>query len=116
MNIFRIAARLLGTMLALLVFVIFIGEGFNGGFPSQYPFTFMESVLFVCLLTGTVGLVVAWRREVLGGWLAIGGMLAFILIDSIEGGAFSVGWVFLSILSTGVLFLIAAKQNGAAQA
>jgi len=51
-----------------------------------------------------VGLVLAWRWEILGGSLIVLGMAAFYLLDYLFSGSFPRGLVFLLIASPGVLF------------
>lgn len=110
MNVYRFLSRSLGGFFVLLVFAILIGETINEGIPAQFPFTAVEILLFLCLLTSLVGLILGWRQEILGGWLTIAGMVLFTLVNSLTSGYFRFNWVFAGIALSGALFLLSARQ------
>jgi hypothetical protein len=58
-----------------------------------------------------LGLVLGWKWELLGGALAVGGLVAFYLLDFLFSGTFPRGPFFLIIASPGVLFLLAGVMG-----
>jgi hypothetical protein len=97
----RWTARLLAAGLVGLVAVFIVGTGgFN---PARLTAT--EAVLMTCFLASCVGLVVAWRWEVLGGAISVGAMALFLAVEFGMRGALPRGPVFYLMLVPGVLFL-----------
>jgi hypothetical protein len=105
MNIFRLLGRALGSFLVILIFLIFLGEGVYEGLPTGYQFSAREIWLFVFLILGVAGMLLAWRNELWGGALTLAGGLLFIAINSIPEGRLRGGWVFYCIVLAGALFL-----------
>ena len=62
---------------------------------------------FVALLVMMIGNLVAWKWEIAGGALALGGIAAFYLIDYAATGRFPARLLFPMFCIPGVLFLIA---------
>lgn len=101
----RWLARLLSLLSIGLFLLIFIGEEFD---PTVI--TFREWVgLFFFPFGITVGMILAWWREAVGGAITIGSLLAFYLVDFILSGDFPGGPFFLLFALPGFLFLICAK-------
>jgi hypothetical protein len=75
--------------------------GFN---PAQFAFRDLVGLLFfpcgVCL-----GMIVAWRREGLGGGITVGSLLAFYAALGVMDGRFPRGPWFALIAAPGILFL-----------
>jgi peptidoglycan/LPS O-acetylase OafA/YrhL len=98
----RWAARVLGLLVVGVVVVFAVGEGFD---PRELqPGDQLPMVAFVTTLAG---LLVAWKRELLGGLLVIGGMTAFGMVGVAAHGDW--GWsgpVFWTILSLGFVFAV----------
>lgn len=99
----RWIARVLSLAVVGLVLLIFVGEGFN---PLRL--TAHEAVLMVCFWTAIAGLLVAWKREGLGGTLTVGGMLLFYGFHRLTSGVFPRGWAFVVIALPGLFFLCCA--------
>jgi hypothetical protein len=97
----RWTARLLAAALVALVLVIFVGEGFN---PLNLKPT--ETIQMTFFLTTCVGMVLVWRWPVLGGVLAMAGILCFFVGEVILTGGFPKGLVFYLMLLTGLLLLL----------
>ncbi|MEQ1763881.1 MAG: hypothetical protein ABL984_12150 [Pyrinomonadaceae bacterium] len=99
--ILRWVARISGmTSVALLLLFLF-GEGFSSITMNQavgivfFPFGLMT------------GLVIGWRRELLGGAIAVGSVLGFYFIYELAiNGSWPRGWWFAVFAMPGVLFLI----------
>lgn len=99
----RWIARVMGFCVVGLVVVFFIGEGgFNPLRATRHESLQMLSVLLTC-----AGLLAAWRWELFGGGLAVGGMLLFYVLDFAAQGHFPRGWVFGAIGLNGMLFILA---------
>jgi hypothetical protein len=99
----RWIARVMGVCLVGLVVLFLIGEG---GF-NPLRATWHESLQMLSVLLTCIGLLSAWRRELFGGALAVGGMLMFYALDFAAHGHFPRGWVFGVIALNGLLFILA---------
>ncbi len=97
----RWLARGLSVLAAGMVALFFIGEGgFNRADWS--PSGVIQLALF---FTAWLGLLVAWRYELLGAAMTLGGMLLFYLMNYLAVGRWPGGWAFAFIASPGLLFL-----------
>lgn len=88
------------------VLLMFIGSGLAEGFsPAQLTFRDWVGLFFfpfgVCL-----GMIVAWRREGLGGGITVGSLLAFYAALRIMDGRFPRGPYFAILAAPGILFLV----------
>lgn len=101
----RFFARLLNLLLILVVALMAIGEGF----PSLSKLTTNELLLTISLVIMLIGLLSAWKWELLGGILILVGFLAFFLVNSFSSGYLRLGYFFVLFPLTGVLFLICYK-------
>jgi len=77
--VLRWVARIFGTIVVLFTLSLFIGEfirkGYiNVGHPGHY-------VMFAFLGLAQVGILMAWRWEGIGGFLAVFGVIASILLN-----------------------------------
>jgi hypothetical protein len=54
------------------------------------------------------GMIVAWRRELLGGSITLACLAAFYLVSMIATGALPRGWAWEAFAAPGVLFLAAS--------
>ena len=98
-------ARVLSLLSIGIILLFFIGEGFN---PTRL--TAGEWALMLCFpLSVMVGLLVAWRYEVVGGLIAVGGLLSFYLVHAmLANGYLPRGWAYFVFASPGFLFLLSA--------
>lgn len=94
------AARLLGLMLAILVLLFIVGEGFD---PRLL--TSSTGLMFVAFFTSVIGMLVLWRSRLFGGLIVTGGMAAFFATNFAISGQFPGGWVFPLCFVPGVLAL-----------
>jgi len=108
---YQLLARILSGMMLLLVISIMIGDILIGPIPDEFPFTPIEVLLFFFLFMSLIGLIVAWRREMLGGIFTISGMVLFTLTNSLDSGNLRFNWVFAAIALSGFLFLFSAYRN-----
>jgi len=89
-----------------LSLLMFIGSGLAEGFNSAQfaPRDWVGLFFFpfgVCL-----GMIVAWRREGLGGGITVGSLLAFYAALRIMDGRFPRGPWFALVAAPGALFLV----------
>jgi hypothetical protein len=77
LTVLRWAARVVGTLILLLIAAFAIGEGF----PSPFHGPLAERLLFAALTTMIVGLIVAWKWEGIGGSLILGGLAFFAVVN-----------------------------------
>ncbi|GAB4147926.1 MAG: hypothetical protein Fur0021_07220 [Candidatus Promineifilaceae bacterium] len=101
-DVVRWMARLIGTVLFLLVVWFAAGEGM----PAPGTLSLTEGLLFLAFAIMVVGLLVAWYWERVGGLMVIGGFLAFWLINAIATGNYNPGWLLIVFPLTGLLFLL----------
>lgn len=99
-------ARILAALMAILILVIFIGEAFGEGLGPLTDLTLREQLMMAAFFTAFLGLILGWIREALGGWLVVGGMTAFYLLDLLFSGSFPQGGTFLLIVLPGLLYLV----------
>jgi hypothetical protein len=97
----RWLARGLSLLVAGTVALFFVG---SGGF-DPLSMSGAEAALMALFWTAWAGLLVAWRWELLGGAMTLGGMLLFYCVEFVADGHFPRGWAFAAIALPGVLFL-----------
>jgi len=105
-TIIRWIARLWSIASIGFVLLMFIGSGLAEGFNlAQFAFRDLVGLLFfpcgLCL-----GMIVAWRREGLGGGITVGSLLAFYTTLRIADGRFPRGPYFALVAAPGILFLV----------
>ena len=87
--------------LASLAFVTAFALG-SGGTPSP-----SEAVALACFPGGVAaGLIIGWRRESLGGALAILSLSVFYLWSTVMNGLLPRGPWFILVAAPGLLFLL----------
>ena len=88
------------------ILLMFIGsslvEGFN---PAQLASRDWIELFFFPFGVG-LGMIVAWRREGLGGGITVGSLLAFYAALRVMDGRFPRGPWFALVAVPGVLFLV----------
>jgi hypothetical protein len=94
-------ARGLSVLAAGFVALIFVGEG---GF-NPLRLTRSEALLMACFFTSWLGLLVAWRWELLGAAMTLAGMGLFYLVHYLDAGRWPRGWAFACIAAPGLFFL-----------
>ena len=105
-SIVRWIARIWSILSIGFVLFMFVGAGLNEGvdlarFSARDVIGLAFFPLGVC-----VGLVLAWRRERLGGLITVGSLVAFYLAMLISDGRFPRGPYFALVAAPGLLFLL----------
>ncbi len=99
-------ARVWAALMVVFMIFMLIAHLF-GDEPGQVTgLTIRDWLMIPSMIISIIGLALGWKWERLGGWLAVGGMLAFYLFDFFFSGDFPRGITFLIIVFPGVLFLI----------
>jgi hypothetical protein len=94
--------------MAALILIIFLGEALADGLGPLSVLTLRERLMMAAFSIAFLGLILGWIREALGGWLVVGGMAAFYLLDFLFSGSFPQGGTFLLIILPGFLYLFSA--------
>lgn len=97
----RWLARIAGLIGAGTVLFIAVGEGL----PNPLRLSPQELALLVCLFVTWCGLLLAWRWELAGALMILGGMASFYAIELLCSGRFPRGWFLPFLASPGLLFL-----------
>ncbi len=100
----RWTARVWSAASVALVLAFIVGEGFN---PTKLNTWF--GILFLLFPVGiSVGMILAWWKEGLGGSITVGSLLAFYVVHHVNVGAFPKGWAYLVFAAPGFLFLLSS--------
>ena len=99
----RLVARSASVICIAVILLFFIGEGINFGNVAA-----KEWVGLLFFPVGVfVGLVLAWREEILGGAVTIASVVGFYLVYGLLlSGTIRQGWLFLLFLVPGVLSVL----------
>jgi len=108
----RWVARFFSAIVALIVFVIFIGEVAGADNLRPPDLTLVETLMSVFFLVAWIGLITGWWYERLGGWMIVGGLAAFYLTELIASGKLPSGPYFLYMFIPGLLYLLSDLLNG----
>ncbi len=103
----RWAGRVTGLLLAALVVAVAVGEGGPPNVLRQPPAVRLEFLAMFLMLTG---FLVGWRRELLGGGLAVGGFVLFFGTEIVANGKPPGGAMLLFVIP-GVLLLLSYTLN-----
>ncbi len=98
----RWVARALSLLVAGVIVLFFIGDG--GLNPLKL--TAREFVLMLFFFTTWLGLLLAWRWELVGGAMTVGGISLFYLFHLTATGHLPRGWAFGIIALPGLFFLL----------
>jgi hypothetical protein len=107
LNIIRWLARIIGTLMVIIVLAFFIGyiiEGLNKPGPGLEPYNI---IVFVVWGTGLAALLLAWWKEGLGGIISL---LCFIIVNilaavnPVPGSSYT--YILLFFLLPSILFLL----------
>ena len=73
---------------------------------AEMPTNLRDWTGFILYPGGIVlGLILAWRREGLGGGITVGSLVAFYLLHAAITGVFPQGWAWFAFAAPGFLFL-----------
>jgi hypothetical protein len=111
-NGIRWFARILGSLVLLIVLSIAIGEAFFMEPPpgATGKLTNRDIPLMGALVIMLVGIVVAWFREGIGGLLMIGGFIPFLVEELKSERGFN-AWFFIIFPIIGLLHLFCWWQS-----
>lgn len=99
-RLLRWAARLWSTASILIFVLLCIGEGIYFTKP-------MEWLGFLFYPIGiSVGMILAWWMEGLGGSITVGSLIVFYIIYYATAGTLPKGWGWLILSVPGFLFLV----------
>src|SRR5208283_2338092 len=97
----RWTARVLSVLLIGLILAILLGEGFN---PLNLKG--IEPLQMFLFFTTCIGMVVAWRWELLGGSISVAAMALFLAVEFGVTSRLPNGLTFYLMLVPGILFLL----------
>ena len=113
--IIRWVARVLAAMMAAFMAFMFVGNAATDGVGPLFEMTLREALMMAAFMVVFVGLILGWKREKLGGWLVVGGMALFYVLDFAFSGTFPRGPFFPLIALPGILFLLAGYTRKEAE-
>ncbi len=102
-SIVRWIARIWSVATILLVLGFIVGEGVPPRSRLDQWLGFLFFPFGIC-----AGMVVAWRREALGGAITVASLGVFYLVVVATVGVFPAGWAWLVFAAPGFLFLLAS--------
>ena len=108
-TVLRWTARILGALLAGLVFLLAVGQGVR-----LQDFDVVTGSMMVVFLVALAGMLVLWRSELIGGMMVLIGMGGFYAINYMSSGDLPGGWVLPVCFLPGVLALVswAVERTG----
>jgi len=101
----RWTARLWSVASVVLVVAFIAGEGFHPSGLKDWL-----GVLFFPIGI-SVGMLLAWAKERLGGSITVGSLLTFYVVRFATTGTFPKGWAWLAFAAPGFLFLLASDLS-----
>jgi len=101
MRALRWCTRILGVLVVGLFLLFIAGDGFD-----PLKLTSFEIPLVLALFIALTGMLLLWRRELLGGVMVIGGMISFYSINFVASGRLPSGFVFPVCFVPGILAVV----------
>ena len=104
----RLSARVTSLLSVSLLLLFLVGGG-----PGQRAVAAREWIGLLFFPFGVVvGMLVAWKREALGGFLSIGSLMCFYLVYGvILGDGPPRGWAFAMFTAPAFLFLLSGLMT-----
>ena len=99
-SVLKWTARLFGGALFLVTVLVAIGEG---GPPNPFRQPLPVAIQLALLLVIVVGLVVAWRWEIIGALATLLARVGFYLVNLVKTGWWPGGW-FIPLLAIPPVF------------
>ena len=115
-KVIRWIGRIWAAVMAAFILFMFIGDAVMDGIDPLFHLVFRESLMMAAFVIVFIGLILAWKWERLGGWMIVGGMTAFYILDFAFSGDFPRGPFFLIIALPGILFLISFYASNKTEA
>ena len=103
-QIIRWIARILAALMTAFIAFMFVGNTVTDGFGPLLKMTIKEYLMMGLFIIVFLGLILGWKREKLGGWLVVSGMVLFYIVDFAFSGTFPRGWFFPMIALPGLLY------------
>jgi hypothetical protein len=98
----RWTARILGTLLVLMIVLIAVGEGM----PNVFTQPVSVQVGFLALALMMIGILAGWRWELAGGILSLVGWGLFVM--AVLHPARGLNWFVSALAVPGILYLAGA--------
>jgi len=99
-QLIRWIARLWSVASILIILLLCVGEGVHYTGPMQWlGFLFYPVGI-------SIGMILAWRRECLGGGITVACLVVFYMIHLATAGVLPRGWGWLVLAAPGFLFLL----------
>jgi len=106
----RWLARVWSVATIVLVLAFIVGERSLPSGPKEW-LGFLFFPFGIC-----VGMIVAWKKEGLGGFITVGSLLAAYLVHFLATGTLLKGWAWLAFAAPGFLFLLSQQLSRKASA
>lgn len=107
-NVFLWIIRIWSILSICVLLLFFIGEGSS---PSKIAFKDLIGMLLFPLGV-VIGMIVGFKKELLGGIITTASLFAFYFIYSLSlTGTLPKGWAFIVISAPGILFLLYGAVN-----
>jgi len=100
-NTIKWTARVLGTLVFLLISVIFVGE--FSSIPNLSEQSLSVTIQFAAIFLMWAGLILAWKWEGVGGFMIVGGFMLFWIV---EQRIPRLNIAFLPLIISGILYLV----------
>jgi hypothetical protein len=98
----RWTARVWSAASVALVLGFIVGEGFNpSGLNEWLGVLFFPAGI-------SIGMILAWWKEALGGSITVGSLLAFYVVHVATAGTLPRGWAWLVFAAPGFMFILLA--------
>lgn len=110
-RILRWTARILASVMAALILIIFVGEILGDGVPSLLQMTGWEISMMFVFFALWLGLLLGWKWELFGGLLTLCAVMIFYALNFLITGIFPRGPFFLILASPSLLFLYCGWQK-----
>jgi drug/metabolite transporter (DMT)-like permease len=101
----RWTARIWSVVTIALVLAFIVGERSLPSLPKEW-LGFLFFPFGIC-----VGMIVAWKKESLGGSITVGSLLAAYVVHFAAAGALLKGWAWLAFAAPGFLFLVSSHLS-----
>lgn len=95
-------ARIVGAVVVVFVLFMYIAYAIEPQGSNRMSFAEIPLILGMLLMLG--GIIIAWFREKIGGIIAIGGFLLFLVYELISTGSFN-AWISIIFPLLGLLYL-----------
>jgi len=101
----RWIARVWSAATVVLLLAFILGEGFHPSGPKDL----LGAPFFPVGIS--VGMMLVWRKENLGGSMTAGTLLTFSVVRRAMAGTYPKGWAWLAFAAPGFLFLLSSQLS-----